>query len=45
MELDPKEKALKLLERHYETLPKESIEGMKPVVADRIRNLSRELGD
>ncbi len=44
VKLDRKEKALKLLETHYETLPEESIEAMKPVVADRIRNLRRELG-
>lgn len=44
VKLDRKEKALKLLETHYETLPEDSIEAMKPVVADRIRNLRRELG-
>ena len=44
VKLDRKEKALKLLETHYETLPEESIEAMKPVVADRIRNFRRELG-
>ena len=44
VKLDRKEKALKLLETHYETLSEDSIEAMKPVVADRIRNLRRELG-
>ncbi len=43
VKLDRKEEALKLLETHYETLPDDSIEAMKPVVADRIRNLRREL--
>jgi tetratricopeptide (TPR) repeat protein len=44
VKLGRKEEALKLLESHYETLPDDSIEAMKPVVADRIRNLRRELG-
>ncbi len=43
VKLDRKEEALALLEAHYETLPDNSIEAMKPVVADRIRSLREEL--
>lgn len=38
-----KEAALEVLEAHYETLPDDSLEAMKPVVADRIRALREEL--
>jgi len=45
VKLGRKREALEMLEAHYQTLPDNSIEAMKPVVADRIRRLKRELGD
>lgn len=44
VKLGRKEEALALLESHYETLPENSIEAMKFVVAERIRILRKELG-
>ncbi len=38
-----KEEALEFLEGHYQTLPDHSIEAMKVVVGDRIRELRKEL--
>ncbi len=45
VKLGRKREALRLLESHFETLPDGSIEAMKGVVADRIRNLKEELGE
>ena len=43
IELGRKHEALRLLQSHYETLPDDLLEAMKPVVGDRIRLLKREL--
>lgn len=43
VKLGRKKEALNLLESHYKDLPDDSIEAMKPVVAERIQNLRREL--
>ena len=43
IEMGHKHEALQLLQSHYETLPDDLLEAMKPVVGDRIRLLKREL--